>query len=697
MAKYQLALAADFLSSFDRLERNTKNKVENFINRFQQNPKSKGINFERVQKARDKNIRLARIDRKYRLVLRHPEQGNIYIILWVDNHDEAIKWAQHKVVQLNAITHSLQIFSTEKIKQELLDSPTIPPQKTGLFANISDKELKKCGLAELLIPAVRDIKSLDDLMQLQNNLAEEVFEALNFLAQGYSVAEVLSKINTPRQEDHTSSNYESAIKKPQSARRIVLVESREDLHQMLSEPLEKWRIFLHPTQRHLAQGNFNGPVRVLGGPGTGKTVVALHRANFLAQNSANKILLTTFTANLAENLKKNLATLASTETLAQIEVKHINAWIIEYLKSKGETYKILQSADLKKCWETALSRSKNLSFPENFYRTEWEQFVAARGIDTFEAYLKADRKGQRIPLNAQQRTEFWQVFQNLIAVKNEKQQWEWFQIFIKAREYLENDAPPYDAVIVDEGQDMDYNAFRLIRQLVEPKNNDIFIVGDSHQRVYGIPVILKKCGINIKGRSYRLWMNYRTTEEIQKWSLNFLNGVAGDDFDGKADSLAEYYSLLKGSEPKIKFFKDSNQEIDYIAEQILNLSEKQNVENICLSARTKELVKNYETKLIAKGIPCRILDKNNPPDKDGCIRLGTIHRIKGLEYPIVFIVGINNQTMPLTKCIQYDADGNPWQESLNGEKRLLFVAATRARDLLFITGSGEISPFFEKI
>ena len=253
----------------------------------------------------------------------------------------------------------------------------------------------------------------------------------------------------------------------------------------------------------------------------------------------------------------------------------------------------------------------------------------------------------------------------------------------------------YKHIIVDEAQDLSDNAFRLIRALAGIEHeNDIFIVGDAHQRIYKNRAVLSRCGINIRGRSSTLKINYRTTEEIRKYAFALLNGISFDDLDEDFDLGDKCQSLTHGMIPTIKSFKTAENELDYIVTEIKKLVDSGvPMNNICLVGRTHKVIEDYIANLTARGIRSYEIRQNKLDDHnyDG-IRIATMHRVKGLEFRYVFVASVNNRIVPLSSAIDH-TDAVSERETLTAEKCLLYVALTRAQKGAYITSFGKKSEF----
>lgn len=705
MDRIRVAVSADFFSSFARLPRSKQIKVQNFLHRFMRNPTSSGINYEKIKNARDKNLHSVRIDREYRGIVLHPEKGNVYLLLWVGNHDEAYKWAQKKIVTIHPATGGLQVFEPEIAKEVTEEPEKAIGAPSGIFDHIRDRQLLKLGVPKELLPLVRSIKNDEDLEAAEKKFPEEALEALYMLAAGYSYEETLRELERGGEEEGQidTSDFVAALMNSDSKRRFMVVEDDLELQAMLRAPLEKWRVFLHPIQRSLVERQWNGPVRVLGGAGTGKTVVALHRAKWLAQNilveKEERILFTTFTRNLASDIQENLRRICNAELLKRIEVVNLDKWVSDFLKRHGYEYKIDYGMRTSELWQEALNLAPNeLGLPPAFYRHEWEKVIQAQEIRSLEQYLKAPRIGRGVRLNRKARKAIWPVFQEYMVLLDEHRLRESEDAMRDARNILEKkgDILPYCAIIVDEAQDMSVQAFRLLRQMVPPGKNDLFIVGDAHQRIYRHKVVLKRCGINIRGRSKRLRINYRTTEENRRWAVALLKGVPVDDLDGGIDDDRGYKSLMHGVEPLQKDFKSFEEEVDFITAYLekCQTNDSEGLKGTCLVVRTKRLLEQYKSALEKRGIETYLIRRSEPEDRNAPgVRLATMHRVKGLEFERVIIAGMNKGILPLNQAFDDYLVDTEREEVEIRERALLYVAVTRAKKEVLITSFGAKSPF----
>jgi len=701
----QVAISKEFFEAYSRISKNRQPRVRSFIEKFKADPTSPGLNYEKIADAKDTNLRSVRVDQQYRAIVLKPPSGNVFMLLWVDNHDDAYQWAKNRTCQIHPDTGAIQVVDVIEAKQQQESLEAKAEKETGLFSEYRDRELVRLGIPEGLLPSVRSIQSERALESAEDWLPAEASEALLMLAAGFSKEEVYAEVVQPGLDQQVDTeDFSAALDQADSKRRFVVVEDDQVLQEILASPLEHWRIFLHPSQRKLVQMQADGPVRVLGGAGTGKTVVAMHRAKWLAENvftgSSDRILFTTFTRNLAIDIKENLRKLCSADVMKRIEVINIDAWVSRFLKQNGYQFDIAYGGRLESSWENALNiADSRLGLSDQFYRDEWDEVIQANGIEELGAYVRADRTGRVDRLPRQRRADVWPVFEEYRSQLNSRNLREFADATRDARLLLENmgDTLPYRAIIVDEAQDMSAEVFRLIRQMIPAadasKPHDIFIVGDSHQRIYGKRIVLSHCGIDIRGRGRKLRINYRTTEETRKWATGVLKGLSFDDLDGGGDTHQGHRSLMHGANPIIREFESYQDEMTAIAAHLESLVDRGAVaEGICIVCRTNNLVKQYEGALKSAGHKVYCIQRNVSEDrKHEGIRLATMHRVKGLEFDHVIIAGVNDGVVPHAKAVSGGGSLKNKQREEH-ERSLLYVAVTRSRKSVLITCSGEPSP-----
>lgn len=428
----KLALGADFLTAFSGLPQKQRRKVRKFLDEFTASPDAATHNYEKIKGARDQNLRSVRIDQDYRGIVLKPQQGNVYVLLWVDKHDDAYQWATRRTCAVHAQTGTMQVVLTEEAAAETMaEAAPIRSEVTpkaaapALFAAFSDENLISLGVPPTLLKYVREIQSEEAIDRLEQVLPREAFEAVFMLAAGYSVDEARAELAISKQPSVDTTDFAAAVERDSSKRQFVVITGAAEMEKILAAPLEQWRVFLHPSQRRLVEMRANGPVRVLGSAGTGKTVVAMHQAAWLARNACangQKVLFTTFSKNLATDIAENLKKLCSREEWERIEVINLDAWARRFLEKQGFPLKLTyEDTSRENLWEKALElTSTSLQHPSEFIRGEWDNVIQAQGIEKCDAHLAASRVGRARRLNRPERKLLWPVFEEYRALLTER-------------------------------------------------------------------------------------------------------------------------------------------------------------------------------------------------------------------------------------------------------------------------------------
>jgi mRNA-degrading endonuclease RelE of RelBE toxin-antitoxin system len=706
----QVAISSECLEAFASIPKNAQSGVLNFFSKFRQNPQSSGINYEKINDAADKSYRSVRIDQNFRGIVRKPDKGNTFLLVFVAKHDVAYDWARRKKFRVNEHTGSMQIYEAVTFARN--DSITQPSVKVELdnsmriSINLNDTQLLKLGVPEEYINKIHSVNSSFKLELLQKKLPVEAYEAVYLSAMGECWENLEQEYCKSSSEVIDTDDLAAALARAVSQRFFKVVEGQEELQEMLESPLEHWRVFLHPCQRKLVEKSWNGPARVLGGAGTGKTVVAMHRAKWLVQNilkEGEKLLFTTYSANLASDIRNSLAKICSNDELAKIEVKNIDKWTAEYLNKTKYPNRLLYKnhPDYNFVWSRAMRVSpRELLLSKSFYEEEWDRVIVPQEIESQETYFKAARVGRGVRLNRSQRAQIWFVFEELMVQLNRKSYRTINQAMLDASRLITRDKiiSKYRAIIVDEGQDMYTEAFKMLRTLVSEQKNDLFIVGDGHQRIYSRQAIMSKCGVNIRGRGCKLKVNYRTTEQTRIFASAILQNIQVDDMDGSLDVDNDYHSLTQGENPVVELTDSFEQECDWVANQICALTANGvQLRDICLVARTRNQLAKYAAFFRRRKINVIELKQDGDALEKTAIRLATMHRVKGLEFRYVFIAGVNAGIVPLEIAINSTDDVLEKRARDLNERALIHVAATRAINQLYISCYGDPSLYLENI
>lgn len=684
----KLALGADFLTAFSRLPQKQQKKVRHFLDEFTTTPRAASHNYEKIRGARDPNLRSVRVDQDYRGILLAPDRGDVHVLLWVDKHDDAYAWAIRRVCAVHPGTGTMQVLLTEEeVASSMAQSAPAPEAATptrALFDRHTDEELVSLGIPPSLLPSVRELHDEGEIDRLERVLPREAFEAVFMLAAGYSVDEARAELGIAREKSVDTTDFAAAIERDSSRRHFVVVSDSAEMEKLLAAPLEQWRVFLHPSQRRLAELQAAGPVRLLGSAGTGKTVVAMHRAAWLARNACNhgqKILFTTFTRNLAADIAANLKKLCSREEWERIEVINLDAWARRFLEKQGFAIRLsYQDGTAEDLWKKALSLGgASLAHSPDFVRAEWDNVIQAHGIETCDAYMGVTRAGRSERLGRAERKALWPIFEEYRALLNERGLAEPPDAYRTAARLITERKPalPYQAIVVDEAQDFGNEAFRLLRSIVPAQPNDIFLVGDAHQRIYGHQVVLSRCGIDIRGRGRKMRINYRTTEEVRNWATGLLKGLSFDDLDAGADDPGDVRSLTHGQAPIVHACNDLAAAAELMGNHVRTLLDEENAspETICIVAPSRRDLEVLERRMTSSFSKVHRVEPDKPEDSSAeGLRLATIHRVKGLEFDHVILADT------------FDDLPSPAHASDRGRQRraLLYVAATRARRSLFV-------------
>ena len=706
MTSPQVAFSKDFIAAYSELPRKQQKKVRDFTEKFRRNPTQSGINFERLEGVLDDKVRSVRIDQAYRAIVIHPPKGDVYLCVWVDHHDDAYRWVKNKRFEVNPSSGNFQLWEMAEG-----EPPPPPPAATvqpktveapSLFGEFDDEELVLAGVPVPLLAAVRALKSENHLDALAEHLPEDAAEMLYLLASGYTLLEAIEESDASRTKPEVvdPDDFAAALAKPESQRVFRIVEDEQELEEMLDAPLEQWRIFLHPGQRRLVRMKTNGPALVLGSAGTGKTVVLMHRARYLASNvfsdDSDRILVTTFTRNLAVDLESNLRNLCSDQVFGRLEVTNLHKWASRFMRRQGHSFRLASSSDRVRLFDLAMAEAEGDEYTVHFYMDEWDRVVQPQDVAELDDYLTARRVGRGSRLGRKARTAVWGVLRRYRELLNGEGLWDWQDLIREARLVIEKQSVPlpYRAVAADEVQDFSAGELKLLRAIAPAGQDTLFLVGDGHQRIYGRQTMLGRCGIEVRGGSRRLKLNYRTTEQIRNRAVAVLKGCDVADLDGKADTLKGYRSLRKGPAPLLRLF---DREADEGAAVIAQLKEwiAQGVppHAICVSARTNDqLTKRYQPLLEGAGLQIALVEADSEIGLgQHCVQLATMHRMKGLEFSRVLLAGVQDGQVPLT--LQELPDEASRQDHELQERCLLYVALTRARDEVVVMGFGSPSPF----
>lgn len=696
----RFAITRELLMALSRATNEQKQAFAIFTNAFRMGkpydylPLAGASDYERIVVADDFNVVIKRNE-------------DMHLLLWLGTSVSVQEWAAAHKCEVNTQTGAMQIY------QVAAATPAIdtPAPKIGIFDELTDEELYSIGLPKELLKQVRSVTSEATLEAIQQSLPENVYEALTWYMQGEDWLQIKEAYADAYADEKAV--VSTSIGKL-DAGRFHIVTSDEDLRSIMDKPLSQWRVFLHPLQKRIVDKAWYGPVLVTGGAGTGKTVAAIHRARHLVRlpdwKDSDKLLVTTFTKNLALDLEQLLKQICTRDEMKRIQVQNIDAWLATYIRQHGADKTIVypgkKGGIYESCWNSAwasFDQPEGLNRPESFYRSEFEEVVLPQHCMTSRDYILADRRGRGKVLSRLQRRTIWPLFEEMRLQLQLKDAITVEDAALFAIQEITKSQPNgiYRAVIADEIQDFKPDMLKLLRaiatdvkKLDEPMEGDLFLTGDAHQRIYGKPVAFSSCGIEIRGRSKKLRLNYRTTDEIRKVADAIYEGTQIDNMDGDAEALTGYAALRHGAFPEAHLAKNFSEEINWICAQINALKDAgYSTQDMCVVVRTNDLTENYAQALKAQGIAVHPISRNRPdnPYVEG-VRIATMHRIKGLEFKVVFIAGMD---LDIFSSPELTDDLQPNKACILLEKSLFYVASSRACDLLFLSTTNQKSKILD--
>ena len=639
-----------------------------FLEKFHQNPKHPGISLERLHG--NSGFWSGRVSSNIRAILGKVDE--CWMALHVDHHDAAYAWAERRKLSTHPVTGALQV--VEVLEEQFVVQPLIASDRAATFAQRSDEYLLSLGVPAEWLPTVREIRTEDELIEVCERLPREVADYLLEVADG--------KLVTPP----PPLAAEKTLEHPDTQRNFYLLKSDHELQQFLNAPLAEWRVFLHPDQRKLAHGSFKGPVKVTGGAGTGKTVVGLHRCRHLARNG-KRVFLTTYGSSLATYLDGSLKDLCTPEEHSQIQVSTVHGQALELCRRHFPKIKTAEDSDLKKRLQQSIVELGS-GYDFDFLWKEWEKVISPQAIMDWDSYRGARRVGRGQGLTVKERKEVWRVFERFLEKMRAEQTYDFSSLCQLALELLSDGRArsPFDSVVVDELQDLKPNEIKLLAALAGTGPDRLMLLGDGGQRIYGGVLRLSQYGIETRGRSHILRINYRTTEQIRACADRLL-GSEVDDLDGELESRKGTRSLFRGPHPDLRGFARPEEQIQYLRTRIQELLQTRQPEDIAIFAGTNQQVKSLRDQLKEFNIPNGDLGR----DSRG-VQVGTLHKAKGLEFKVTFVVDVSERLLPLRAVLDRmdPADQNDFVED---QRRLLYVGMTRARDELVVTWVGQPSRF----
>lgn len=678
-------LAKTFLDSRPELPASEARRIDRFIQKMTDNPANPGMGLERLRDGPDENMWAARVSKDLRAILHH--DGDRYMLLHVNRHDAAYDWAKRRRVCPHPKTGAIQIIVVPEVEEERETVPSAPPAECEdpnlNFGRFTADYLLRLGVPEDWVPLVQRVRTEEDFWRVYEDLPEEPAELLYALALGEEV--------TPPKCIPPKAGVEA---NPDNLRRLHIVSGSEEFQALLTQPFEAWRLYLHPSQRYLSEGDFHGPVKVTGAAGTGKTVVAVHRARRLSRQG-KRVLLTTFSRRLREDIARRATALCSTEERSRITISTVHRQALTTLNAVRPRARGENSGYTRRVLEENLPEPLNYS--KQFLVEEWQHVVKQQGILSLDEYRDATRVGRGTPLGPSDRERVWELFAPALEELLNANLLPWSIVCRKAREAVEAGTveSSYDAVVIDEVQDLNVQEIRFLAAMVPQGSNNLMLIGDAGQRIYPGGFSLRSLGIETRGRSRTLNINYRTTREIAK-AASHLRGGSVDNLDDGEDPTKGIQDLLSGEPPILKGSRRYEEEQDFVGAEIAKLIEEGTPPgDIGVFARAKDVRYWFQRELERREIPFIINDDRRQENTGNEVFLSTMHGAKGLEFRYVFVVGCDRGKVPSQAPVEMAADQLEREAALQREKSLLYVSMTRARERLYVTWTGWPSRFLD--
>ena len=681
-----------FTDSLARLTGEEQKAAKTTAFDLQINPANPGMRFHKLERARDKDFWSVRVTGDIRLIV-HRSEGSL-LLCYVGHHDKAYDWAERRRIQEHPTTGAAQILEIRETVKEIVVPRYVEeeqrqeqaPEPKRLFASVTDDDLLSYGVPNEWVKDVRTATE-DTILAVAEHLPAEAAEAVLQLATGGQ-----PRKPEPKQADATPFEH------PDAKRRFKVVTSASDLQQALEYPWEKWTVFLHPDQRSLVERDYTGPMRVSGSAGTGKTIVALHRAVYLArQNLTARVLLATFSDTLAHALHNKLQRLIVGEPRLgeRIEVASVNDVAIRLYRAHVGPANLVDATLINRLIAESAKKVPNHKFSAAFLASEWAQVVDTWQLKTWESYRDVVRLGRRSRLNEDRRRVLWQIFSEVIDQIGSKKTMA--AIFTELGERVQHALhPPFEFVVVDEAQDIDASQLKMMVGIGGGRPNSLFFTGDVGQRIFQQPFSWKAVGIDLRGRSKTLRVNYRTSHQIRSHADKLLEPEIADT-DGISERRNDTISVFNGVPPQIRISDTEAKEQSAVAAWI-NLHREQGIQpqEFAIFVRSDVEIARAEAAAKVAGIPFKVLD-TRVETSTSKLSICTMHLAKGLEFRAVVVMACDEDVLPLRERIELVGESGDLQEVYDTERHLLYVACTRARDHLLISAVTPGSEFLSDL
>ncbi|MDM8517413.1 3'-5' exonuclease [Desulfobacterales bacterium HSG16] len=685
--KYRIA--DTFTDSLAKLKNEEQKAVKTTAFDLQTNPAHPGMKLHRLQNVKDPHFWSIRVNLDIRLIIHKTETG--MLLCYVDHHDDAYRWAERRKLETHPKTGAAQLVIIRETVREVTVSRYVDKtaEKPLLFKNIAAEELLGYGVPTEWLADVQNVDE-DSLLDLTEHLPGEAAEALLDLATG----------GKPKVKPLPVSPDISPFDHPDALRRFRVMNDVEELARALDFPWEKWTLFLHPDQEKTVERHYKGPARISGTAGTGKTIVALHRAVFLAKtNPEARILLTTFSDTLANALSGKLRRLISDKPRLgeRLEVHSMSSIGRRLYEANFKKPDIAGKDTIQKLIDKASAAVEGHKFGRHFLISEWSAVVDSWQLETWEEYRDVRRLGRKTRLAEKQRAVLWSIFERVRSGLKEKKLMTDSAMFTRLAEHLaKSKNPRFDFAIVDEAQDIGIAQLRFLAALGANRPNGLFLAGDLGQRIFQQPFSWKALGVDIRGRSSTLRINYRTSHQIRRQADRLLDPEISD-IDGNKEKRNNATSIFNGPKPAINVPDSVEEEIQVVGKWIQDrMNEGVKPHEIGVFVRSAAELDRGKAAVENIGIKYKVLDEN-VATITGHISVSTMHLAKGLEFRAVAVMACDDEVIPSQERIDTVADDTGLEEVYNTERHLLYVACTRARDHLLVSGVDPASEFIDDL
>ncbi|MDR0701024.1 MAG: UvrD-helicase domain-containing protein, partial [Azoarcus sp.] len=654
---------------------------------LQLNPANPGFSFHRLDRARDKYFWSVRVGRDIRLIVHRTNES--LLLCYVDHHDKAYEWAEKRRLETHPDTGAAQMVEIRERVEEIRVPSAAVSAKGGLFDAWKDAELLAFGVPREWLADVRAADE-DSLLELAGHLPQEAAETLLELATG-------GQPQVPGMASHAD-----PFLHPDARRRFRMLSDADELRAALDYPWEKWILFLHPAQRQAVERDYNGPVRISGSAGTGKTIVALHRVNqLLRQKEDALVLLTTFSEPLAKALNNKLYCLLRDDRprLAdRVTISALDALALRLYQYRFKAQLVLLDEEtLRGVMREVSSAIPEHKFQLSFLLSEWRELVDAWQLDHWEAYRDVKRLGRKTRLSEAQRRMIWRIFERVNTRLRTLGVMSMAGVLTRLAEHFSTqDKMPYDYIVVDEAQDLSIAQLRFLAALGRHRDDALFFTGDIGQRIFQPAFSWKTLGVDIRGRARTLTVNYRTSHQIRALADRLLNPEISDA-DGNIERRSGTVSLFNGVEPLIRMEKTPKAEIAAAADWLkAQIAAGIRPREIGVFVRSEQEIERAKQALEAAAIPRVVLDERILL-QDNAASISSMHLAKGLEFRAVAVMACDEDVLPSSGRLASAADESDLREVQETERQLFYVACTRARDALFISSAGRHSEFLDDL